>query len=280
MRIPDSNIEIINPNVQLGRIRFGVMDFDGTLSVIREGWPQVMIPMMVDVLMETPNHESREEVHAVVKEFVERLTGKQTIYQMLQLVEEVKKRGGTPLDPLVYKQRYLDLLWERICQRVYDLESGRTPPDERLIMGARRFLEGVTARGVTLFLASGTDLDAVQREARALDIAKYFKGGIYGALPNWTDFSKKKLIAKIISENKLSGPELFVAGDGFVEIEEGRAVGAVTVAVPTNEVARCGEDAWKRHRLVKAGADIVVPDFTCADKLLALLFGEIPIPAA
>ncbi|HOX37849.1 MAG TPA: HAD hydrolase-like protein [Candidatus Brocadiia bacterium] len=278
MRIPDSNIEIINPNVRLGQIRFGVFDFDGTLSVIREGWPEVMIPMMVDVLMETPRHESREEIHAVVKEFVERLTGKQTIYQMLELVEEIKKRGGTPADPLVYKQRYLDLLWERICKRVYDLEEGGTDPDDRLIMGARRFLDGLTARGVKLFLASGTDDDAVQRESRALKVDKYFKGGIYGALPNWTDFSKKKLIAKIISDNKLSGPELFVVGDGFVEIEEGHNVGAVTIALPTNEVARCGEDAWKRNRLVRAGADLVAPDFTCADKLLGLLFGDIKPP--
>ena len=43
-----------------------------------------------------------------------RLTGKQTIYQMLQLCEEIKKRGGQPAEALAYKRAYHDRLWARV----------------------------------------------------------------------------------------------------------------------------------------------------------------------
>jgi len=43
----DDEIEIFRPDLPRGRFRGVLFDFDGTLSLIREGWPQVMIPMMV-----------------------------------------------------------------------------------------------------------------------------------------------------------------------------------------------------------------------------------------
>ena len=39
-------LEIINSEIQVGEIRFAIIDFDGTISVIRQGWEEVMIPMM------------------------------------------------------------------------------------------------------------------------------------------------------------------------------------------------------------------------------------------
>src|SRR5205809_7021220 len=111
---PDDDIEIINPQLPRGRFRFVLFDFDGTLSLIREGWPQVMIPMMVEVLRQTGTAESDAELTAAVEEFVMRLNGRQTIYQMIQLTDEVRRRGGQPCDPLVYKHRYHDLLMPRI----------------------------------------------------------------------------------------------------------------------------------------------------------------------
>src|SRR5215510_12318681 len=102
----DDEIEVINPGAPRGRFRSVLFDFDGTLSLIREGWPQVMIPMMVDVLRQTGTAETDQQLTASVDEFVMRLNGRQTIYQMIQLAEEVPRRGGTPLEPLAYKHRY------------------------------------------------------------------------------------------------------------------------------------------------------------------------------
>src|SRR6201985_1757775 len=84
-------IEVLNPDLPRGRFRSVLFDFDGTLSLIREGWPQVMIPMMVTVLRETGTAETPEELGRVVEDFVMRFNGRQTIYQMIQLAEEVTK---------------------------------------------------------------------------------------------------------------------------------------------------------------------------------------------
>src|SRR5437763_6590477 len=153
-----SDIEILNPDLPRGRFRFVLFDFDGTLSVIREGWPQVMIPMMVEVLRATGTRETDAQLHAVVEDFVMRLNGRQTIYQMIQLAEEVTRRGGTPLEPLAYKHRYHDLLMARIRARLDALADGRATPEEWTVPGSHALLEALQRRGVRLYLASGTDL--------------------------------------------------------------------------------------------------------------------------
>src|SRR5436853_3490605 len=99
----DEGIEVLNPELPRGRFRSVLFDFDGTLSLIREGWPQVMIPMMVDVLRQTGTRETETELSAAVEDFVMRLNGRQTIYQMIQLADEIRQRGGNPLEPLAYK---------------------------------------------------------------------------------------------------------------------------------------------------------------------------------
>src|SRR5437867_12601418 len=109
----DEDIEVINPALPRGRFRSVLFDFDGTLSLIREGWPQVMIPMMVEVLQQTGTAETADELSDKVCEFVMRLNGKQTIYQMIQLADEVRARGGQALEPLAYKDRYHELLMQR-----------------------------------------------------------------------------------------------------------------------------------------------------------------------
>lgn len=272
--LPHTAIEVIHPAIQRGGIRHALFDFDGTLSLIREGWQEVMTPMMVDVLMETPQHESRDELAKVVREFVDRLTGKQTIYQMFQLQEEVRARGGEPLDALTYKWRYLDLLWQRIAHRVEGLKAGAIAREEMLVPGALTMLEALRARGVTCYLASGTDSIYVHDEAAALGLTEYFAGGVYGALDNWQDFSKAKLIAQILNEHHLQGHELVAFGDGFVEIENAVAVGGIAVGVATDEARREGVNEWKRQRLIGAGADIIIPDFREAETLVRYLFDQ------
>ncbi len=266
-------IEIINPHIERGRIRHALFDLDGTVSLIREGWQGVMIPMMVEVLLETPRHESDEELYATVTEFVDRLTGKQTVYQMIQLCEEVRQREGEPLDPLEYKRIYLDRLRERIEGRIAALKSRQVPPEEMMVPGALAMLEAMRARGVMCYLASGTDEVYVFDEAAALGITSYFVG-IYGALDDYKSYSKKMVIERIIDENHLRGSEFVAFGDGFVEIEDAKAVDGIAVGVASNESARCGVSEWKRRRLIQAGADIVIPDFREHERLVAYLFGE------
>lgn len=122
--MPPGEMEVLRPDLPRGRFRSALFDFDGTLSLIREGWPQVMIPMMVEVLRQTRTGETPEELTRVVEEFVMRNNGRQTIFQMIELAEAVKRRGGQALPPLEYKQCYHELLLERIRGRLSALEEG------------------------------------------------------------------------------------------------------------------------------------------------------------
>jgi phosphoglycolate phosphatase len=270
----DDEIEIVNPDLRRGRFRFVLFDFDGTLSLIREGWPQVMIPMMTAVLRQTGTKESDEELTAAVEEFVMRLNGRQTIYQMIRLAEEVRRRGGESLEPLLYKQRYHDLLMARIQGRLADLESGAASPEQWTVPGSHALLAELRRRGLTLYLASGTDLKYVRREAALLGLADFFGEHIYGALDDYRRFSKKKVIERILHDHDLHGAELLGFGDGFVEIEEIKRVGGVAVAVASDEVNRRGVHAWKRERLLRAGADIVIPEYRRQRQLLDFLMAD------
>src|SRR5207249_1794118 len=187
----DDEIEIIHPDIPRGRFRSVLFDFDGTLSLIREGWPQVMIPMMVEVLQETGTTETETELSTAVENFVMRLNGRQTIYQMIQLADEVRRRGGRPLEPLAYKHRYHDLLMRRVQGRLEALRSGQATPEEWTVPGSHALLENLRRRGLPLYLASGTDLKYVRHEAELLGLTKYFGEHVYGALDDYQNFSKQ-----------------------------------------------------------------------------------------
>ncbi len=192
----DAEMEILRADLPRGRFRSVLFDFDGTLSLIREGWPQVMVPLMVEVLRETGTRETEAELTAEVEEFVMRLNGRQTIYQMIQLAEEVRRRGGQPLDPLVYKHRYHDRLMERIRDRLSALQTGSATPEEWTVPGSHALLDNLRRRGLTLYLASGTDLKYVRHEADLLGLTEYFGDRIYGALDDYHNFSKQMIIER------------------------------------------------------------------------------------
>lgn len=264
-------IETIRP-VNANRARVALFDFDGTISVIRSGWVDIMVPMMVEVLVELKTGEPEADLTELVREFVGRLTGKDTIYQMIELADQVTKRGGKPEDPLVYKKRYLDLLWGRIKDRVQALESGATSPEQYLVPGARPLLESLKERGLKMYLASGTDDKDMKREARLLDVERYFDGGCWGALDDYKTFSKAILIKRVIEGAEAKGEEFLGFGDGFVEIENVKQVGGVAVGVASDEPLCQRVDEWKRDRLVKVGADYIVPNYLALGQLNSLLF--------
>lgn len=254
-------MEILKPPLR-GKIRHAVLDFDGTLSYLRDGWQDFMVPMMVDVLAECPAAEPREELEKLVMDFVDHLTGKQTIYQMLRIVEEVEARGGKPRPALEYKLEYNRQLGEEVARRTSAIQSGTAKAEDFLIPGSRELMEGLVSRGVRCYLASGTDIEFVREEAHLLDLSKYFEGGIFGALPNYKDFSKEKVIRKIIADHQLQGASLLVVGDGYVEIQNGRDVDAVTFGVYTPERNRYHMNDDKRDRLVRAGAHLLASDLS------------------
>jgi phosphoglycolate phosphatase len=259
------------PRPEIGHVLF---DFDGTISLIRQGWPDVMVPMFVEALPRQPG-ESDDDLRRLVVDDIMKLNGKQTIYQMIQLAERVRERGGQPGEPLAYKHEYLRRLESHIGARTAALANRAVAPDTLLVHGVRPLLEHLRKIGLPLYLASGTDLSAVKREAELLDITRYFNGHIYGALDDYKQFSKKIVIDRILHEHGITGRHLLSFGDGYVEIENTKQAGGLAVAVASDE-ANNGSgrvDEWKRQRLLGVGADAVIPDFRHAipfvDYLLA-----------
>lgn len=252
-----------------------LFDFDGTLSIIRQGWPEIMVPMFTEVLPPLPG-ESEEDRRKLAYDDIMRLNGKQTIYQMIQLADRIRERGGVPQEPLWYKHEYLRRLEEKIAERVEGLNSGRIKQDDLTVFGSRQLLEDLKARGLSLYLASGTDEPFVKREAELLGLTEYFGPHIYGALDDYKNFSKKMVIDRILAENKIDGAKLLSFGDGYVEIQNTKEVGGLAVAVASDE-ANNGSglmDEWKLERLTGVGCDVVIPDYRDSGALLALIFGD------
>jgi phosphoglycolate phosphatase len=270
--MPGSQIELIDGFRFRQTPRHVLFDFDGTLSLVREGWPDIMIPMMVELLEDTGTTESRKSLTQTVRRFVMELNGKQTIYQMIRLAEEIASRGGAPLEPFAYKAEYHARLMARIEFRREALLSGKSPAEAMLVPGSLALLSQLQSRGLMLYLASGTDENYVKEEVRLLGLDRFFGERVYGALSDYRSFSKAQVIDRILNENAVEGSALLGFGDGYVEIQNVREVGGTAVAVASDEANRSGRpDAWKRERLIGAGANIVIPDYQEADRLLAYL---------
>jgi phosphoglycolate phosphatase len=269
-----SALECVRPGAQARNARVALFDFDGTISLIRSGWVDVMVPMMVEILLKLGSGESEQSLHVLVHEFVARLTGRQTMYQMIELARQVELRGKKPLDPLAYKRIYYDRLNGLIEGRIEGLRSGRTAPDELMVPGARRLLEALQERGLEMYLASGTDQSYMRNEARLLDVDRYFEGRVFGALDDYQSFSKKILIEQLIAGSRFRGDQFLGLGDGYVEIENVKEVGGVAVGLATDEPLCVHVDAAKRDRLAKAGADWIIPNFNCYDELITALFSD------
>ena len=240
-------------------IRQVLFDFDGTLSLVRAGWAEVMCAMFTERL--------DGAYRAFVFENIMRLNGRATIHQMEWLAEERRVRGMEPATAAAYLEEFLRRLQMRIDER---LAGDR---EKLLVFGARALLDALHARGLTLHIASGTDERAVRHEAETLGIAHYFGGRIHGAQPNSREFSKMAIIETILRESGSEGAALLSFGDGHIETECTKRVGGVAVGVASDE-AEPGSgriDAGKRERLLAAGADVVIADYRNAVALLKTL---------
>ncbi len=211
-----------------------------------------------------------------VREYIDKSTGIQTILQMAALVEMVRDFGFIPESEILGKFQYKALFYQQLStivdQRIDTLTQKNFNASDYTLKGAVDFLAKLSERGLTLYLASGSDLELTRRDAEILGYAHYFNGGIYGSVDDIKKFSKKLLIEKILKENNLSGSNLAVFGDGPVEIRECRKQGGLAIGIASDEARRYGLDLNKRRHLIRAGSDIVIPDFSQHQELINLLF--------
>lgn len=278
--LADSEIEVVRDRKVLpGTITHAIFDHDGTISTLRQGWEAVMEPMMVRAVLGERFAGAPAELHrrvlAAVRELIDRTTGIQTLAQMQELIGLVHATGCVPaaeiLDCHGYKTIYNDALLMQIRGRVARLRSGELTPADFAIRGAVELLRHLHGRGVRLYLASGTDQADVISEATTMGYAGLFSGGIHGAVGSLAVEAKRDVMDRIMRENGIAGGSLLVVGDGPVEIREGCRRGAFCLGIASDEPRRYALDPAKRARLIRAGADLVVGDFTQSDRLLPVL---------
>ncbi len=277
--IERSEIEIIAGVPKTVRVEHAIFDHDGTISVLRQGWESIMQPVMVRSILgdsyDTIDEESYRRVVERVSDYIDRSTGIETIVQMQALVDMVREFGYVPsgkiLDPDGYKEIYNKALMKHVDMRLEKFRSGELDPPDFVIKGVIGFLETLHDRGIKLYLASGTDHGDVVREAESLGYAGLFEGRIYGYTGGENTNTKRKVLHDLIDDNKLAGSSLICFGDGPVELRETRRFGGTAVGVASDEIRRYGLNVSKRARLIKAGADMIVPDYSQAGRILEIL---------
>ncbi len=274
--LKDTEIEQIGEVPTDLQIQHCIFDHDGTLSTLREGWEKIMEPMMVRAVL-GPRYATAdiglfERTTDEVRSFIDRTTGIQTLVQMKGLVELVRQAGFTGktgiLDEHGYKHIFNQELLKMIHGRMKKLHSGELDSTDFQIKNAVLFLRELHRRGIKLYLASGTDEADVIAEAQAMGYADLFEGRIFGAVGDIKIEAKKMVLERIIREHKLAGHQFAMFGDGPVEIRETRKRGGFCVGVASDEIRRFGWNQAKRSRLVRAGATLIVPDFSQFPALL------------
>ena len=266
-------LEFVRP-IQPDSLSVAVFDFDGTLSLIRAGWVQIMIDQMFGVLRPLPGStESDVELTSFVTDHILNLNGRPTIYQMDFLVKESLARGGRPETAAAYTQQFLDALSLKSSARMAALHEGQITTEDLLVPGTRALLTELKDRGLQLTLASGTAIESLRHEAALLQIDHFFEGRIYGPGEDPRQFSKLAVMQQTLASTGCRGSQLLGFGDGFTEIENVHDLGGIAIGCATDEQHRSGRvEEWKRTRLIQAGADVIVADYRCWPELSGRLF--------
>jgi rfaE bifunctional protein kinase chain/domain len=275
-----TEIEIVNKWDHQPQIEHAIFDHDGTISTLREGWELIMAPMMIKAILGEKYLDADESLYQKVKErsdeFIDKTTGIQTLVQMKGLIELIREFGCVPedqiLDEFGYKQIYNDELLIMVKLREEKFAKGELSLEDFTLKNAVPFLQKLHDAGIKLYLASGTDEADVKSEAKVLGYDHLFQGRIYGAVGDINKEAKKIVLDRIldsIGESALGKVATF--GDGPVEMRETNKRGGISIGVASNELRRYGLNINKRTRLIKAGADVIIPDFSQLPQLLDLL---------
>lgn len=230
--------------------------------------------IMLDMIMEKlgPLADKRAADHETVRSealaYVAKLTGKDTVHQMQAFADHEAALGGEPDTAQNYKAEFLRRLEQVRSARLNALQAGERSRESLLVPGSTAILAELQARGVELYLSSGTDHRALIFEAGLLGLTPFFGERILGAGPGGS--TKADLLARIVAEGTTPADIVFF-GDGPVEIEATREIGGVAVGMATDEPECQTVHPKKREWLITAGADFIVPNYLPAGLLEAVI---------
>lgn len=243
-------------------IRAVLFDFDGTLSLLREGWPTIMTGMMVEYLR-TPadTAETLAALASRVEELIMGLNGKPAIHQMIAFHGLMTERGLATDHPEAYLDEYHRRLLSVVEGRIATIADGSASPASWTVPGTHALLQALRDAGVSLWLASGSLMEHVSREADLLDVARFFPDRLFAPSDATPGFSKRWVIERLLAEVGIDGSQLAGIGDGVVETQEVKRAGGPAIGVASQPRGVAGEHPDKRRRLLEAGADVIVADY-------------------
>lgn len=262
------NIEIVREFS--GRaLSVGLFDFDGTISDERVGWPNLAVPNNVAYLIALSSpHMDHQQAEEIVVTEIEQTIGIPTYLQMKRLCSVIEDHGytGPKLDPKMLKDSYNDALVGMVESRRAKLRTGELTMDDMRIDGAMELLTELQQRlSNGIYLASGSDLDAVTESVEHLGYSQFFPQDRIMAAGSLgpEDDAKEVVIDRMTSEMGLRGEELVTFGDGFPEMLYTYRAGGVGVGVLSRDESHYEHLGHftveqKKQRLLDAGAHILV----------------------
>ncbi len=262
--------EIVHTNAAPGRVRLALFDFDGTVSLLRSGWQEIMVEVMTGLVPHLDG-ESDADLATLARELVHRTNGQPTLYQMRALVDLIRARGGTAQDAALYKRLFLERLSERVRPRLDAIQSRSVEPEGWRVPGVKPMLEALRRRSIPCYLASGTDESAVRAETAVLQLEAYFVG-VYGASSDVENSTKTAIVRRLVREHDLRAQELVTFGDGVEEIRLAKESGGIAVGLARDESNPEAIDQVQRARLIAAGADVIIADFRAYEQVIKYLF--------
>jgi len=250
-----------------------VFDFDGTLSWIRHGWPEIMQKVM-GPRFPLKDGETEEDIREYLFREMYRFNGQPTPLFMAEMAREIESRSAEA-DPDEIFQSFLAVLNEGALERHENIRSKKCPPDDYIIYGGRAFIEALIEAGLKVIILSGNPHDQVNEEADLLDISRYCEGHVYGHT-DAENFCKQSVMEKLMNEEGFSGENLIAIGDGAAEIKATKALSGLAIAICSDEEVNGSGviDENKLPVLLDGGADCVIADYREPTTLLNLLTGK------
>ena len=264
----DGNVQIVREFAG-SELSVGLFDFDGTISDERVGWPNLAVANNVAYLIAlTQPHMDYQEAEKMVLSDIEFTIGVPTYIQMKRLRTMIEERGytGVELNPRMFKDSYNIALINMVESRRAKLKTGELTMDDLRINGAMELLQQLNQRlSGGVYLASGSDLDAVSESVEHLGYSEFFpKDRIAAAnIENQDDDPKEKVVKGLLENQNIRGEQLVTFGDGFPEMLYTYLAGGVGVGVLSRDESHYEHMGHftveqKKQRLLNAGAHILV----------------------
>lgn len=275
-RYSKAGLILLNSKIPTGTYKFLAADNDGTISRIRDGWEDIMKSCLIKWITGDDSNLITTSLVWEVEEMIRRTTGITTIFQMDLAVKLVKKYGFVGSKEIKvaeeYKVDYLANLMGLVEKRKKQIENNGVM-DDCVIEGAEYFYPILCNLIDKKIIFSGTDDEDVKQELELLGFGELFDN-VYGAVGRR---DKKDVLRQILKEYTVKANEGLIIGDGPVEIKLAKEYKFTAIGVCSSSIK---EGKWNQEKvkmLTKAGADILIPDYTASQYLIDILFGcEIP----